>query len=364
LTPLGVGAQKGGCCSLSKIPSGGTSSFRATNPGQRTTSPLISRSLSLSCMFCHTFILKVMKKRGMSTPLILHDFQFEDPVYSIRDDEVTTLWTAVRSATKQEFLQLLELMGPKEKFSIFQPSAEEQARATLDIRQALKMTKSDGATLLHYAARAKNVEVCEILIDHGCSLQSVTNSGYTPLHYAALCGSLECVKCLLTASPRLSSRAVTNDGRSALHLACSLGHAEIVTELIANGAAVNQQDMDGHTALHFACIDGSPECVQRLLGARAEMKHVDTWGKTALDVAMAGNHTQIVELLMRSMPASQRRKEKAKQQPRQASVGPSGKEGIDGAATTVDHTIHKHSGSVTFESVPEQLRSSPVLCLQ
>ena len=55
-----------------------------------------------------------------------------------------------------------------------------------------------GYTALHYASRAGHVDMCELLLREGASVNLQTNSsGSTPLHRAAYTGHLPVVKLLL-----------------------------------------------------------------------------------------------------------------------------------------------------------------------
>jgi ankyrin repeat protein len=61
-----------------------------------------------------------------------------------------------------------------------------------------------------------------------------------------------------------------DDIMQALHLAANAGHIKVVETLIANDAAINQQNAAGFTALHLASKRGDPPTVALLLKAHAD----------------------------------------------------------------------------------------------
>lgn len=67
----------------------------------------------------------------------------------------------------------------------------------------------------HYASRAGQQSVCELLLDCGACVNVQTRGGATPLHRAAYCGHHSVLKLLLDrgADPCLTD----DDGSTALH---------------------------------------------------------------------------------------------------------------------------------------------------
>lgn len=86
-------------------------------------------------------------------------------------------------------------------------------------------------TALHYASRAGQLSVCELLLDCGACVNVQTRGGATPLHRAAYCGHHSVLKLLLDrgADPCLTD----DDGSTALHKAAEQKHL-VVCELLVN----------------------------------------------------------------------------------------------------------------------------------
>jgi ankyrin repeat protein len=84
-----------------------------------------------------------------------------------------------------------------------------------------------GLTPLHEAARGGHVDILQLLLNHGASVNAVTNHGYTPFHHAA-----------------------------------RVGHVDILQLLLNHGASVNAVDKYGETPLHHAARESHVKCVK------------------------------------------------------------------------------------------------------
>ena len=108
-------------------------------------------------------------------------------------------------------------------------------------------------------------------------------------------GDLETVRLMLQHDRGVLSKTV--QGKHPLYWAASYGHREMVTELLARGAAVNARSEGGRTALGAAALGGHVQTVAALL-ARGGSKQSDNSGYTPLMSAALSGHLAVVELLL------------------------------------------------------------------
>lgn len=76
------------------------------------------------------------------------------------------------------------------------------------------------------------------------------------------------------------------------------GNAEVLKQLLAEGAAVDEVDEEGRTALHFAVGYGEIPCAKLLIEAGAKLDLVDNNKNTALHYAAGYGQAESVKLLL------------------------------------------------------------------
>lgn len=118
----------------------------------------------------------------------------------------------------------------------------------------------------------------------------------TALMYAAAFGHQDIVRQLLAADASVNQ--TDGSGWTALMFAARNGHTAIVQALLFKGATVDLASNYGVTALMFASRYGRTATVQALLAKGATVDLVSTDGMTALMAAAEDGHTEIVQLLL------------------------------------------------------------------
>jgi ankyrin repeat protein len=123
-----------------------------------------------------------------------------------------------------------------------------------------------GTTALIRAAKAGDVPLVKILLEHGANPNLATNRGYTPIHAAAGLGSndidsrgidktqpeaIETLKLLLAYKADINTKDTTN-GRTALHGAAIWGWNDVIKFLADNGADLFAKDNAGMLPLDSA----------------------------------------------------------------------------------------------------------------
>jgi ankyrin repeat protein len=81
-------------------------------------------------------------------------------------------------------------------------------------------------------------------------------------------------------------------------LAAAAGNEELLKELLAAGADVDEVDEEGRTALHFAAGYGEIACAKLLIDAKAKLDLVDNNQNTALHYAAGYGQAESVKLLV------------------------------------------------------------------
>lgn len=160
----------------------------------------------------------------------------------------------------------------------------------LTLTLTLKKTTEEVLEVYNLAI-SKEERNCEALrkilnvIDHPNQLPIIKEHNTYFLHHYVIKGQINCVKELLTISPKRSevkdqsTRSIYNMALqqiidqgdpncfTPLMLAAGHKHNEIIKTLLEHGAQTRIVNQNGWTALHFAALNGTPECINTLVSA-------------------------------------------------------------------------------------------------
>jgi ankyrin repeat protein len=146
------------------------------------------------------------------------------------------------------------------------------------------------------------VEMAQLLVENGASVNAPSPTGWYPLHTAAGRGSIKVTKYLLArgADPNAADRA----GFTALYSASGSDYgATTAAALLSSGANPNAKSIHGRTALHQAASQGAIQVIELLLARKANVNASDNHGYTPLHgaVSYGKNATRkaVVEVLLK-----------------------------------------------------------------
>jgi ankyrin repeat protein len=129
----------------------------------------------------------------------------------------------------------------------------------------------DGSTALLWATYKVDHEVVRALLKAGAKANVTNRYGSSPLTEAVKLGDVDLARVLLDA--RADPNSSNQDNQTALMLASSIGSLEIAKLLMAKGANVNAvETFRGQTALMWAAAGNHPDVVDLLLAHRADVK--------------------------------------------------------------------------------------------
>lgn len=163
------------------------------------------------------------------------------------------------------------------------------ARALLAAGALPDRKSGSGATSpLMFAAQRDRLELAQILVDGGASLDLADKDGWTALHFAARFGHMGVLRFLLESGADVNAAA--RDGVTPLMLGAEQGRKEVVLALIAAGADVNMRapGKEGQSALMFAAAKDHAEVALEILSAGANPMLTDSFNKMASARATTG----------------------------------------------------------------------------
>ena len=149
-------------------------------------------------------------------------------------------------------------------------------------------------TPLFVASRRGHLNVVQLLVERGASLDMQSVYGETPLHVASENGHLSVVQLLVECGASLDTQ--NKGGKSPLHVASQNGHLSVVQLLVERGTSLDSQNEDGETPLYVASENGHLNVVQLLVERGASLDMQNKGGETLLHVASQNGHLSVVQL--------------------------------------------------------------------
>jgi ankyrin repeat protein len=144
-------------------------------------------------------------------------------------------------------------------------------RSLLQKKVDVNAPQVDGATALHWAVRADDLETADLLIRAGANVTAATRLGVTPMQMAATNGSALMIEKLIKAGVNPNAQ-LSKFGDTALMLAARTGKPAAVKVLLDNGAQVNAvETWGGTTALMWAVSERNLDAVKLLLAHGADV---------------------------------------------------------------------------------------------
>ncbi|MGV3755592.1 MAG: ankyrin repeat domain-containing protein [Verrucomicrobiota bacterium] len=128
--------------------------------------------------------------------------------------------------------------------------------------------------------------------------QAAESAGLPPLHLALLGQDQEMIRVLLDLGADV--QAVSASRMTALHMATMRDHgAEILSLLLAKGAASDATNLHSMTPLYFSVLNGNERSARMLLEAGANPHIVNREGGSLLHLAVLRPNPRIIPLLLR-----------------------------------------------------------------
>jgi len=148
-----------------------------------------------------------------------------------------------------------------------------------------------GRTALQLALREDSDKaLASLLSDPRVDVLSPNDKGETPLMLAAIKGKLDVVKQLVARGARINQ-----PGWTPLHYACSGPDDGVSAWLLKQGAEINARSPNGTTPLMMAARYGTPTSAEILLKAGADTALKNEQGLSAIDFAKAAGRDLLVD---------------------------------------------------------------------
>ena len=167
----------------------------------------------------------------------------------------------------------------------------------------------DGNSAAHLAAKSNNLEVMNLLVDHGFDCDHISSTGQTPLHEAAASSSPDFIQLLLSKNVNIAAQG--NLGRNALIIAAEYGHLKSLQLLQSiteeKESLLNSKDELGRTPLIYSVRNSHTKCVEYLIAMQVNSAEKTPYDWCAVHYAAWNGDLQILKLLSQDRASWQTR---------------------------------------------------------
>jgi ankyrin repeat protein len=148
---------------------------------------------------------------------------------------------------------------------------KDAVRSLLQKKVDVNAAQVDGTTALHWAVRADDVEMADLLIRAGANASAANREGVMPIQLAAINGNAAMIEKLIKAGANPNA-PLSKFQDTALMLAARTGKTDAVKVLLDNGAQVNVvETWGGTTPLMWAVSERHLDAVKMLIAKGASV---------------------------------------------------------------------------------------------
>ena len=148
---------------------------------------------------------------------------------------------------------------------------KDAVRSLLQKKADVNAAQVDGTTALHWAVRADDVEMADLLIRAGANVSAANREGVMPMQLAAINGNATMIEKLIKAGADPNA-PLSKFKDTALMLASRTGKTDAVRVLLDNGAQVNAvETWGGTTSLMWAVSERHFDTIKMLIAKGADV---------------------------------------------------------------------------------------------
>ncbi|HSU89272.1 MAG TPA: ankyrin repeat domain-containing protein, partial [Terriglobia bacterium] len=148
---------------------------------------------------------------------------------------------------------------------------KDAVRSLLQKKADVNAAQVDGTTALHWAVRADDVEMADLLIRAGANVSAANREGVMPMQLAAINGNATMIEKLIKAGADPNA-PLSKFKDTAVMLAARTGKGDSVKVLLDNGAQVNTvETWGGTTPLMWAVSERHFDTVKMLIAKGADV---------------------------------------------------------------------------------------------